>query len=256
MYTKYAFIDYSQSGPPCDYSQSGPRWNFDLESHRGIAVLVASNYEQNEDPEQHLKEAVNDVQEMKKVFQKATFNYDVVSLLNNEANRDLILALMKQLSDYLKNYVGEVKEKTLVFAFAGHGNSGDMLCTDEGRVTGILSLEDVMEYFVDHACLQDIPKLFFIDACRGRQVIIRADNPAPKYKVGNFLIARSTILNFVSYDINSWMRKLAKKISDDSSKYLALILDELTDDVRNIAQGNARQPEYVSRLWGSFKFTP
>ena len=225
-------------------------------------MLVASNYKDNKNPKIHLEEAVNDVQEMKKIFEKAEINYDVVPLLNKEANKDWILALVRQLSQYLKTYVSKpknvvkIKEKTLVFAFAGHGDSNDMLHTDEEKVTDILSLGDIMKYFVDHPDLQDIPKLFFIDACRGKRVISRdKPGPAPCYEVGNFLIARSTILDFCAYDTNSWMRKLAEKISEDSSKHLALMLDEVTAEVRlNTAEENARQPEYVSRLWCSFKF--
>ena len=213
-------------------------------------MLVASNYVKNEFQENHLKGAINDAKQMEKVLKSETFNYQVELLLDSDARECMILALIDQLSDYLKDYDGEVKEKALVFAFAGHGGSGDIIFTDEGCSFGSLSLEKVTTKLKDHPNLQQIPKLFFIDACQGKGEIMRNDILTPNYELGNFLVARS----HRTHDTNSWMQRLAKRILNDYSKPLSVILDELTDEFLNSTEERDQQPQHVSRLWGSFIF--
>jgi hypothetical protein len=239
-------------------SSSGfPKRNFDLGAHRGIAVVVASNYV-GAIKLKVLKDAVNDAKEMQTTLQE--HKLQVVPLLNREANKSMVLDVLQQLSDHLSQYKGQgLKEnKVLVFVFSGHGKRGEILMTHDEQEL-FLEGEVIKSFHYQH--LKEIPKLFFIDACRGNHQILRTKKSAgdypstPDYIVGNNLIARATIPDHCAYDgYGHWMRKLAKKIKERDES-LSTILDDLTGEVRSNAKDEeALQPEYVSRLWGSFRF--
>ena len=226
-----------------------------MEAHRGIAVVVASNYVGTKQGE--LKGAVNDAQEMQTTLQE--HNLQVVPLLNHDANKSMVLDVLRQLSDHLSQYKGPKKNKVLVFAFSGHGKKDEILITHDEQELFLHG--EVIKSFVNYEHLKEIPKLFFIDACRGNHEILRTkkgagDYPStPDYIVGNTLIARATIPEHCAYDgYGYWMRELAKKIKERDES-LSTILDDLTGEVRSDAKDKeALQPEYVSRLWGSFRF--
>ena len=80
--------------------------------------------------------------------------------------------LLKKISDYLKTYNGPVENKVIMFAFSGHGCRGGRygkICANGG---GQLDVdEEVLFPLTTPATVFDIPKLFFIDACRGSQTL-------------------------------------------------------------------------------------
>ena len=228
---------------------------FDLESRRGIAVVVASNYAESK--QEYLQGTNKDAEEMEQSLE--AHNLQVVRLINHAASRSVIIKVLDQLDDYLRKYKGCTKNKVLVFAFSGHGKRGDILITHDNQELTLYG--EVITKFVRHKDLKEIPKLFFIDACRGIHGISPTkkgggDCPStPDYMVGNTLIASATIAEHCAYDeYGYWMRNLAKNIKKHD-KSLSIILDDLTEEVRKATHGDeALQPEYVSRLWGSFRF--
>ena len=194
-----------------------------------------------------------DAERMKTTF--TNLGYNVVQLQNKKATKSAIENTLQQLSEYLDQYKGQM-DKALVFAFSGHGDSKNIIIShDRGRLS---VKKDILPYFVSHRNIYDIPKIFFIDACRGSYELTKMAYTivdkvkGESHKEGNYLIAYATIDGHVSHD-GRWMQNLALKIENEVNVPLSKILDDLSRDVRR-RQGHDQQPEYVSRLRGSFEF--
>ena len=202
-----------------------PKRDFKLVEKQGLAVLITCNYGGTLAVEK-------DAKEMNDTFKH--FGYEIAELKNNEATYDEITKLLKQVSQYLGEYTGTTDEKVLIFAFSGHGVAGDQIVTcDHPR--RYLSLEnDIIQPFVENPGVHKIPKLFFIDACRGREHLkgdtlldkpleslkqCDSDVKGEKHRVSNFRVDYATIPNHIARPHN-WMCYLAQDIreySPDSS---------------------------------------
>ena len=213
-----------------------------------------------------LSGTTSDGEIMKEVLE--LLNIQVILLQNERARKRNVRGVLQQLSDHLNSIPEDanIANKVLIFAFAGHGdyhNHYDVKLTADNDKDLFLWKEIMPPFVEDHpAHIFKVPKLFFIDACRGGQRLPVADanqNTARTKQdthkdVGNFLIAYSTIRGYVSDDDNTWMKGLADKIR--AGGHITIILDDLARDIRPDPQFNTMQPEYISRLHGSYKFPP
>ena len=219
-----------------------PGWNFDLSEKHGIAVLVTCDYDGT--PHIPTLEATNeDAFEMKETFEQ--FDYNIVQLQNKEVTEHAVLALVEQLSTYLKNYNGatvnegesrdgadiDKSVKAIVFAFSGHGTNDNILLANDGDP---IFLRDVVKPLVDPSIVgypsepasigptsHLIPKLFFIDACRGKNTIripeAKGDTDVNDIQ-GNFSIEFATIHDHKAFT-DSWMPVLARELRRNNDTY-------------------------------------
>ncbi len=161
--------------------------------------------------------------------------------------------------------------KAIAVVFAGHGNSSNCLCMQDGSTVAI---REIVEEFLPSKApmIGSIPKLFFIDACRGDattqsvtvprgggEVFQRGGNEVATLQVpdqGNFLLAHSTMPNYRAYELKGkggiWMTSLARKLRT-SRKSVEDILSEVNQDMMKLFQspdwsGRMQQPEKLSRL--------
>ena len=183
--------------------------------------------------------------------------YNVIHLENEKATESAVYTTLWQLSRYLKRCsAARVNKKALIFAFSGHGGSGDTLCFQDG---GKLYLSDILQCFVENRGVFRIPKLFFIDACRGKTSLtkglaktiestVESATKGLSHEEGNFLIAYATIPEHVSYD-QYWMYHLAMRIREKWNVPLGTILNNLSG-----AMSEEQQPIIESRLRGDFEF--
>ena len=198
-----------------------------------------------------------DGDEMDKTFRG--LGYNIISLRNEDATKSKITATLEKLSDSLSRYSGPTtSDRALVFAFSGHGDSGDKLISHDRKSLSLM--KDILPHFVKHPRVGKIPKLFFIDACRGGETMTKsleqtvneyeyeAMTKGVSHEEGNFLIAHATIDEHVAYD-RYWMHKLAKKIRENLNMPLTKILEDLAGEIPW-----KQQPEFTSRLRGSFEF--
>ena len=141
--------------------------DFQLDKKNGIVVLVTCNYDYqgsigkvdgpNDDAEQMI----------------TTFNmlgYVVHHLKNEEATRVKIEDSLQKLYSYLAKYDGPKEKKAIIFAFFGHGKRDEkkeFLYANDGAIISLH--DDIMPHFVGHQNIFQIPKLFFINACRGEK---------------------------------------------------------------------------------------
>ena len=208
----------------------------DLNAYRGIAILVTCDYEGTSQP---LPGTRVDAEEMEKTFEK--FHYNIHKLQNMNASKSGIQSLLGEISGYLQDYEGSVEDKVIVFAFSGHGCNEDgseqLLANDMGT----LNFEDeILLPLARHEKVAAIPKLFFIDACRGTSELIAKGIVQGSMKgfsakgvthvEGNYRVDYGTIPDHKAYSSDTgslWMPELALTLreKDDSLQNIMAIVN-------------------------------
>lgn len=190
-------------------------WKFNLAEKRGIAVLVTCNYmNQNTSTYTTLTETKADAKEMKATFEQ--FNYDIKSLMNEKATRRAVTALLEQLSDYLKDYSGDIwndnGRKVIIFAFSGHGNESQVVTND----CKPLLLDTFMNPLVN--VNTEIPKLFIINVyCERKVMNVRcAPSIEDNYRIDYAIIQDPKASGG---DEISWMPKVARALRETDDQY-------------------------------------
>ena len=209
-----------------------------------------------------------DAQEMRETFRQLGY---VIHERQNPT-REQMITLVKKISDELGGYdvpKEEEGEKVIIFAFSGHGDTiglVEMLFANDG--VKIDFQDEIVFSFTKHLGLKYVPKLFFIDACRGNQPLSKkggenvSDNEITKsidkvYYVkstehveGNICIAYATIPYHVSYASNGgsiWMPKLARALRQSDKSFLD-IASTVMKEVRDSLKLNQQQCQIVSQL--------
>jgi hypothetical protein len=148
----------------------------------GLAILVTCDYEEN-GALTTLLGTREDARKMMKTFNR--FNY-TTRQLRNPTKTD-VKALVKEVSNELVTYnmdKKEGREKVIIFAFSGHGCSKrkiEHLYTNDGKT---LQFNDEIVFpLTRHEAVKHVPKLFFIDACRGGEIITKRVAAAPDDQV-------------------------------------------------------------------------
>ena len=193
---------------------------------------------------------------MRRTFEE--FGYSIHQLQNERATENLIKDLLEDVSQSLGQYTGKV----IVFAFSGHGTNYDRLLTNDGKLISLK--KDIIDPILNYS-RTDIPKLFFIDACRGSdelklKYVDQSGGDVPKfiedYEKGfrrlevNYRIDYATIPDHVSYAgryESKWMPRLARKLreTDDTLQNIA------ADVKKEVYQTDSRQQcETLDRLNG------
>ena len=137
-----------------------------LADSHGYAILVTCDHAgtPRKDP---LPGTIKDGEEMIETFKKLCFPY---RHLHNPKKQD-IQAEISKFSCFLSSYQVKVekdKEKVIIFAFSGHGCSkgqAEKIIANDGQELDIK--DEIVNPLTKHMAVGDIPKLFFIDACRG-----------------------------------------------------------------------------------------
>ena len=171
---------------------------------------------------------------MKETFEQ--FDYNIVQLQNREVTEHAVLTLVERLSTYLRNYNGAIVNdgesrdaadshrpvKAIVFAFSGHGTNDNIILANDGEP---IFLRDVVKPLVESVSIgptsDRIPKLFFIDACRGANIIKVPEakgNTNVNDIQGNFNIEFATIHDHRAFT-DSWMPVLARELRRNDDTY-------------------------------------
>ena len=213
-------------------------YDLDLANNRGIAILVCCDYKDKRDPSggsRGLPE--NDIKScaetMRNTFDK--LGYQIYAEYNVKS--DNITSLLQFVGEHLKKYDGKTKnddgsEKVIVFAFTGHGGPAEgkecsdplqlamETCDEKDDKTDRFYLKsDVMQSI----CVEevaDIPKLFFINACRGGNKFYKV----PDAEQGNIAVERncriefSTIPGHKAFAGKEWMPELARTLLSEENK--------------------------------------
>ena len=209
-------------------------------SARGLALLIGC-----QDPKKSLLPGVEkDLDLLIKTFSKIRFEirnpagfedeginiaggFDTIEM--RDPDSEVIVAVVQTIAKHFRG-----RYKCLVVTFSGHGDETHLFSKSKP-----FQLSDVMQPLISIDPL--VSKLFFVDACRGRQKDIGVDVSSemiaemnargPDIRLpsnGNYLLAHSTLYGTKSFDNNSgsyWMKILCDELSSGSK---TSIHDKLT----------------------------
>ena len=275
------YITYTPS------SHTGYTKPFELAGKPGLAILVTCDYEHTSS-KRHLPATNKDAEEMETTFKQ--FNYDIHKLQNRDATRQGIKSMLSSASKYLNTYSTsrDLKSQVIIFAFSGHGSNKkgiELLYSDDGRQ---IQLEDEVIFpLVQEPSVADIPKIFFIDACRGNDVLVSVskggglpreasksakqcwEEKGVNHVQGNYRVYYATIPDHKAYanvdgSGSRWMPVMAHALRDDEDdKSLADIASKVSSYVHNLPGDPKQQcdmltnrittgPLHLKRMSGGF----
>ena len=163
---------------------------------KGIALIVSNNYEGTN---KHLPSTDRDSDEMKTFF-STLGNYEVVV-----PKKNLRVGEFKCICEHLASLPYPEIYTRIVIYIAGHGGDGFIEFQDKE-----VHIEDIQAIFdpSKHTKLQNMARIFFIDACRGsshysshtRGLSSTQKAYSAHCKYDNELIAYSTLKGYVALD--------------------------------------------------------
>ncbi len=235
---------------------------------KGFALIISNDY--CDTPSQldlpPLAGTKKDAQQMASAFK--TLN--IVTLCEHNLTRARLMQLVYETAQST-NYPRE--STCIAFVFSGHGYERNHLYMQDGKK---VKIEQLVEQFLPRKApkIANIPKLFFIDACRGDQEMhsITVPKGIAGLKVrggksislevppeGNYLLAYSTMPCYRSYEFQGeggiWMTTLARRLraAADRGESIEDILTAVNEDLIQRYQSHewktqVQQPEKISRL--------
>ena len=221
----------------------------------GLAIIVTNDY--NGCPGyQPLEGTYADFVYMEDAFMDLNF---APFRVENKSSR-LLATIMRVVASF-KHYPPSYH--MLAFAFSGHGSDDGAIIMQDGEK---LYIEELIQQFQPGNALEMAhwPKMFFIDACRGKIDMKRV--PLPKGggeklscllvpEEGNMLIAYSTAPRCQAYDRQDkggcWFPFLAKKLKEMDAS-VTDVLTEVNKEVfacfQDYPGAKIQQPHYESSL--------
>lgn len=231
-----------------------------IQSHShasGLAVIFSNDYKAAKGVHglKELTGTVEDGKKMENCFESLNFATYYDRNVSRKGMLDVITHVAKY-TRYPPSY------KRIVIVFSGHGTTGQKLYTNDA---GTVNIEELLAPFdpTRAPAIGNIPKLFFIDACRGDcdnpgSVVPRGGKVLDTLKVpqkGNFLVAYSTLPEYKSYEEKKggiWITTLAEKLRSKSKSVCDILTEVNTELLKKyqdgVYRGYIQQPEFVSRL--------
>ena len=210
----------------------------------GLAIIIANEDGFNRD-HKRLEGSEKDLKGMKETFEALRF----ATLPIFNASKEQIRSAVRAAANY-KEY--PLSYKRIAFVFSGHGDENCIYCYD-----GPIQTDQVYEPFqpINAPHLAYIPKLFFIDACRGsiqdKGIVARGKTTSvsprkPSY--GNYVLAYSTMPSMQAYETAAdgglWMHTLSNQLRTKRKS----VLDVLTEvNVELLKVFNVRQYETLQQ---------
>lgn len=203
----------------------------------GLAIIVGCPGDCKNPGIKYLGGVNQDCQRAVEFFKNLKF--DIVTL--REATYDDITGMIEAVRTLSDEDLECPEYKKLVFVFAGHGHKKWKVTTNDNKDINVM--DQIVDKLVkkdnlSSQILQFIPKLFFIDACRGAEkekirgraeVVVDEsggiENPLLPLR-GNYLLAYSTMEGFAAHDSPSWLQKVFEILEHREDRSL---LDKLTD---------------------------
>lgn len=229
----------------------------------GLAVIITNDYGTAKELIT-LTGTQQDGQALSEVF--ARLNFDVCWRRN--AGKFLLMQIIREVSQL--KYHAVQHYRCIIFIFAGHGCEGDCLWTQDERKVHILN-EVVYPLLPKQAMeIGAIPKVFLIDACRGKKktqtvVVPRSSSTDEEVQPrggslcemnvpaeGNFMIAYSTLPQHKAYEDGTkggvWLFTLAKLLKEGKSLHsLECLLTDVNEEIMGGKPCEFQQPEKWSR---------
>ena len=223
----------------------------DSKQKRGIAIIVNCDYSDTQSLDTLLG-TKKDAEEMKVTldvlrFHSITLHNPVQTEIKREVQK--LSSALPLLED-----VSRAKFKAIIFVFSGHGKDSDMLLSQDGKEVNLIA--DIVHPLIGHRQIKHIPKLFFIDACRGDKQLKQVHSKGPTEKEANFRIDYATVPHHVSFMAegstqSEWLPTLAYELrtkNDSVQNIVATVNQKVFHRTQERGGTGAQQGETVDRL--------
>ena len=233
------------------------------EISKGIAIIIGNQLSIRY-PKDVLKGPYFDLSVMESAFK--TLRYTVLPFLN--ASKQEILEIVREVSQLFP--VESCKPlcyRRIVFLFAGHGHNNQFIHAEDGDVD---VNQDVVYPLMPEQSpnLANIPKLIFIDACRGKGrdpgvcVSVPRGEKIRVPKLSNYLLVYSTLPTMKAFENDLggfWMQTLARELCNPCNikKGIHGIIIEVNRQLigmLNNIRHDLQQPEYHGTLLEDVNF--
>lgn len=235
---------------------------------KGFALIVSNDYRSTPSGLDlpALSGTKKDAEQMAEAFKAL----NIVTICEHNLTQARLMGLVRetaQCTNYPRDSV------CIAFVFSGHGLEKNHLYAQDGKT---VKIEQIVEQFLPRRApaIGNIPKLFFIDACRGDQdmhsITVPKGVSGLKAKggnnislevppEGNYLLAYSTMPCYRSYEFKGeggiWMTTLAGRlrVAAERGESIEDILTAVNEDLIQRYQSpewknKVQQPEKISRL--------
>lgn len=201
-------------------------------------------------------------------MEEAFVHHNIKTYRETNVSRERFLALLDEAIKNLKSKSNPSNLRFIAFVFSGHGGEGDCLVMQDGKAVDLK--REVILPFTSECHIAYIPKLFFVDACRGKDELDNIFSKSPENagiggsiheiasSKGGYLLAYATVSNSPSYmskdqKRSTWMQRIANEIhrrgSEDSVQYiLTKVNQDLFGDIETRSVENPQQPEIINLL--------
>ena len=234
----------------CSLDPEGEKIVKTSKQKRGIAIIVNCDYRDTWSLSTLLG-TNKDAEEMETTSDVLGFH---TITLRNPAQSDIKTKIRKISSALpLLEEVNPDIFRAIVFVFSGHGSDSDTIFSQDGKELDLMT--DIVHPLIGHRQIKHIPKLFFIDACRGNERLKQAYySKGPIEKEANFRIDYATVPHHVSYLVGNqsvWLPTLAYELrtkNDSVQNIVATINKKVFDRGQRQGEEWAQQGETVDRL--------
>lgn len=155
----------------------------------GSAFLIVNSYENSP-----ALECLPKIDEAAWDFWKTFYTLRFQPEIRCNRTRD---ELIGELLAFIQKVAAGGSAKYVVFFFVGHGGAGDILFMQDGSTVTTEEIDDIFRYLPS-----SIYRIFFIDACRGRDVEQGPGGYCPKYP--NTILSRSTLPYHKAWTANTY----------------------------------------------------
>jgi len=248
---------------------------------RGLAIIVTNDYSSL--PDETLKTLSGprkDGERMKRVFNEL----GIATLWKRNVRYGELVSTLREVASLP---MCPASYKSISFVFSGHGHGTGEVYMQDGSV---MEVQEIVNFLLPRQArnIGNIPKLFFIDACRGTETMEpvmcpRGEGGSPNVPVrevlrrgatekktilippdGNTLVAYSTTSSHLAHETEAdggvWMKALAEKLRS-SKKPIEMVLTEVRSELHARYQNpgwkeHMQMPETVNTLLESVYLHP
>jgi hypothetical protein len=215
-------------------------------SANGLAIIIGN--EVSCKPEhQPLSGTIKDLEAARDAFESLKFT--TVPIRNASAREIMDIVQAASRFTYPSCY------RILAFVFSGHGDANYIYAHDSAVSLQTHIFDPWMPK--ESPKLAHMPKLFFLDACRGDTVdqgVFTPSGPVPKGagrapSVGNYLLANSTLPTMKAFEKplagGYWMQHLARELQLDTNIHLSLM--DILVRVNHLVVDEMQSPQFIQQ---------
>ena len=187
-----------------------------MPAKQGLAIIITNDYSICDDTLSTLKGPKIDGETICKVFN----GFNIATYRKHNVLHGEIELVLKQVANLnrlpIKSY------ESISFFFSGHGGTEGVYFQDGS----MMAVQDIVRpLFPVNACeIGNVPKLFFIDACRGNKTLPSVIVPSGRVPSAgkmvaipdeaNTLVAYATMTRFMAHEYNGgiWTQALMRKL--------------------------------------------